>query len=282
MIRKLTDALAAIYPPNEARAIAFALLEDVFGLSRTDVWLGKADALSEEAQELLHQSMQRLLKGEPLQYVVGTALFGDLRLRVTPATLIPRPETLELVEWIVADNRNSHPHILDIGTGSGCIAISLALKLPNAIVKAWDISCEALEVAQSNALHHGANVDFEWVDVLGANPTQPTFTTIVSNPPYICESERSEMAPHVLNHEPATALFVPDSDPLLFYRTIANIGTKLLLPGGALYFEINRAYGEATCELLRNLGYTNVALQKDSFGNDRMVRGFLPDAIYSS
>lgn len=278
MIKTLTNTLSTIYPYEEARAIGFALLEDLFRLRRTDVLLGRADALSDAEKDLLQSCIERLLQGEPLQYVVGTALFGDLRLNVSPATLIPRPETLELVEWIVEEEHHSSPRLLDIGTGSGCIAIALALRLPHATVEGWDISEEALAVARHNATQHGADITFAQVDICSPLAASPRFTTIVSNPPYICESERSDMAPHVLNFEPATALFVPDTDPLLFYRAIAQKGKQLLLPRGALYFEINSAYGDATCHLLRQMGYTDVVLKKDSFGNDRMVRAYLPNA----
>ena len=273
MPQTLIQTLTPLHGAQEARAIVYALLEDVFGLRRTDVLLGKFEALSEAEKRHFAACAKRLAQGEPLQYVVGTAPFGDLRFEVTPATLIPRPETLELVDWVVADE-NVKPalRLLDIGTGSGCIAISLAKLLPQAKVSAWDISAEALAVAQRNAQQNGVAVDFKQVDVLNITEAE-TYDCIVSNPPYICEEEKAEMTDSVLLHEPHTALFVPNNDPLRFYRAIALLALRSLAPGGSLYFEINRAYGAETCDLLRELGFQSVELRKDFYGNDRMVRG---------
>jgi release factor glutamine methyltransferase len=276
MPQQLIQTLTPMHGAQEARAIVYALLEDVFGLRKTDVLLGKFDALSEAEKLRFAECARRLEQGEPLQYVVGTAPFGELRFEVTPATLIPRPETLELVEWVVADeNVKSALRLLDIGTGSGCIAISLARFLPQAAVSAWDISAEALAVARRNAERNGVAVDFKQVDVLHVTEAE-TYDCIVSNPPYICEEEKAEMTDSVLLHEPHTALFVPNTDPLRFYRAIAELGMRCLSPGGTLYFEINRAYGAETCNLLRDLGFCDVELRKDFYGNDRMVKGVKP------
>ena len=276
MIKSLTASLTPLYTPEEARAIVFALLEDAFELSRTDVLLGRIEALSEADKARLNLLMHRLQQGEPLQHVVGFAHFGDLRLNVTPATLIPRPETLELVDWVTNDTTVENPKILDIGTGSGCIAISLAQRLPQAHIAAWDISQAALTVAQCNAEKYDVKIDFQLHDALKASNEAPLFTTIVSNPPYICEHERKDMERNVLDFEPATALFVPDADPLLFYRALAARGKELLLPNGSVYMEINRAYGKEVCQLFKLAGYTHVTLRKDIFGNDRMVKASLP------
>jgi release factor glutamine methyltransferase len=256
----------------EARAIVYALLEDVFGLSKTDVLLGRFEGLSATEKARFKECAARLSQGEPLQYVVGTAPFGNLTFEVTPSTLIPRPETLELVEWVATDEQiRPVLRLLDIGTGSGCIAISLASLLPQATVSAWDISAEALAVARRNAERNGVAVDFKQVDVLHVTEAE-TYDCIVSNPPYICEAEKAEMTDSVLLHEPHTALFVPNTDPLRFYRAIAQLALSNLSPGGTLYFEINRAYGAETCNLLRDLGFCDVELRKDFYGNDRMVR----------
>ena len=276
MPQQLIQTLTPMHGAQEARAIVYALLEDVFGLRKTDVLLGKFDALSEAEKLHFAECAKRLSTGEPLQYVVGTAPFGELRFEVTPATLIPRPETLELVEWVVADEKvKSALRLLDIGTGSGCIAISLAQLLPQAAVSAWDISSEALAVARRNAERNGVAVDFKQVDVLHVTEAE-TYDCIVSNPPYICEAEKAEMTDSVLLHEPHTALFVPNTDPLRFYRAIAQLALSNLSPGGTLYFEINRAYGAETCNLLRDLGFRDVELRKDFYGNDRMVKGVKP------
>ena len=273
MLQKLIQTLTPLHGPAEARAIVYALMEDVFKMSKTDVLLGRFDRLSETEKAQFSEYARRLTEGEPLQYVVGTAPFGNLRFEVTPATLIPRPETYELVEWVVAEE-GEHPslRLVDIGTGSGCIAISLASLLPQAKVSAWDISADALAVARRNAERNRVEVAFLQVDALHVKETE-TFDCIVSNPPYICDSEKADMTDSVLLHEPHTALFVPNDDPLRFYRAIAELGVRNLSPGGTLYFEINRAYGAETCKLLRDLGYTNVELRKDFFGNDRMVKG---------
>lgn len=272
MPQTLIQTLTPMHGTQEARAIVYALLEDVFGLRKTDVLLGRFEALSEAEKLHFAECAKRLAQGEPLQYVVGTAPFGNMTFEVTPATLIPRPETLELVEWVVADE-NVKPalRLLDIGTGSGCIAISLAKLLPQAVVSAWDISAEALAVARRNAERNGVTVDFKQVDVLHVTEAE-TYDCIVSNPPYICDEEKAEMTDSVLLHEPHTALFVPNTDPLRFYRAIALLALRSLTPGGSLYFEINRAYGAETCDLLRELGFQSVELRKDFYGNDRMVK----------
>ena len=273
MPQTLIQTLTPLHGAQEARAIVYALLEDVFGLRRTDVLLGKFEALSEAEKLHFARCAKRLSEGEPLQYVVGTAPFGNLTFEVTPATLIPRPETLELVEWVATDEQvRPALRLLDIGTGSGCIAISLAKLLHQAKVSAWDISAEALAVARRNAEQNGVAVDFKQVDVLNITEAE-TYDCIVSNPPYICEDEKAEMTDSVLLHEPHTALFVPNNDPLRFYRAIAELGMRCLSPGGTLYFEINRAYGAETCNLLRDLGFRDVELRKDFYGNDRMVKG---------
>ena len=272
MLQKLIQTLTPLHGVAEARAIVYALLEDVFGLSKTDVLLGRFEGLSATEKARFKECAARLSQGEPLQYVVGTAPFGDLRFEVTPATLIPRPETLELVEWVVAEQQEKPSlRLLDIGTGSGCIAISLASLLPQATVSAWDISAEALAVARRNAERNGVAVDFKQVDVLHVTEAE-TYDCIVSNPPYICEAEKADMTDSVLLHAPHTALFVPNTDPLRFYRAIAQLALSNLSPGGTLYFEINRAYGAETCNLLRDLGFCDVELRKDFYGNDRMVR----------
>lgn len=272
MPQTLIQTLTPMHGAQEARAIVYALLEDVFGLRKTDVLLGRFEALSEAEKLHFAECAKRLAQGEPLQYVVGTAPFGELRFEVTPATLIPRPETLELVEWVATDEQvRPALRLLDIGTGSGCIAISLAKLLPQAVVSAWDISADALAVARRNAECNGVAVDFKQVDVLHITEAE-TYDCIVSNPPYICEAEKTEMTDSVLLHEPHTALFVPNNDPLRFYRAIAQLALSSLSPGGALYFEINRAYGVETCNMLRELGFVDVELRQDFYGNDRMVR----------
>ena len=231
----------------------------------------KDDVTLTSGQEtLLDDAITRLQKQEPIQYILGYSDFCGLRFKVTPATLIPRPETSELVEWI-AGEATSGASILDIGTGSGCIAISLAHRMPQNKVTAWDISNEALAVATENSKANNSPVTLKQVDILAYQPTDAQFDIIVSNPPYIKEVEKEQMYSNVLDWEPHTALFVPDNDPLLFYRTIAEKGLAMLRSGGRLYFEINRAHGKETMDMLAAFGYTSIELRKDFAENDRMI-----------
>lgn len=225
----------------------------------------------------LGEVLSRLKQFEPIQYIVGEEEFFGLRFKVTPDTLIPRPETEELVELIFAENRESNPSasILDIGTGSGCIAISVAKYMPEAKISAWDISLAALEVAKENASINGVGVDFDNIDVLGDFPSGQKFDVIVSNPPYVMDSEKQDMTTNVLVYEPHTALFVPDDDALLFYKRIADIGLELLNPNGKLYFEINRAKGKEMIEMLESRGYANIEIIKDLSKNDRIAEAQL-------
>ena len=268
---KIQEGLANTYTDSEISAITRIIAMELLGVSQMAFYLKDDIALTAKHETLLGNAIERLKKQEPIQYILGYSDFCGLRFKVTPATLIPRPETSELVEWI-ASEATGHESILDIGTGSGCIAVSLAHKLPQSKVTAWDISTDALAVATENSKANGQAVIFEQVDILAYEPAGEQFDIIVSNPPYIKENEKEAMHSNVLDWEPHTALFVPDSDPLLFYRTIAKKGLQALRPGGRLYFEINRAHGKETMEMLASLGYTNIELRKDFAENDRMIR----------
>lgn len=273
----LRTRLLPLYGEGESRAIAFLVMEDAFGVSRTEIYADKVRHFSEDEHARLLSICQRLEEGEPVQYVLGKAWFCGRSYRVTPAVLIPRPETEELVAW--ASSFSGKIRILDAGTGSGCIAISLKLALPQAEVVAWDLSEEALKVARQNAEELGADVRFEQRDMLAEWPENERFDLIVSNPPYICERERSEMEAHVLEHEPGTALFVPDDDALRFYRALVRRSVEgVLLPGGSLLVEINSAYGPETVNLFKEYGLKQVELRRDDFGNDRMVGGVRPES----
>lgn len=277
MFRQIVDTLVPTVEEREARALAFVVLEDAFGLSRTDIYLGKDTAFSEDDTIRLEKILRRLEQGEPVQYVIGTAQFCNLTFRVTPDTLIPRPETEELVGWVASLLPSEAPcSVLDVGTGTGCIAISLAKQFPRAQVTAWDISEGALAVARQNAETNGVTVDFCQKDVLevvnesAASAPSSDALYIVSNPPYICERERAEMEVHVLDYEPASALFVPDADPLLFYRALARLGQQL--KAAAVLVEINQAYRQETVEMFQSSGYSNVELRRDIYGKDRMIK----------
>ena len=267
----LREQLSKSYEPQEANGLARIIFCDILGQSNVDYYLCKDIDLSGNEEEKVKSILQRLEKYEPIQYIEGKKYFSGREFFVRQGVLIPRPETEELVE-LAAQACKPNAKILDIGTGSGCIAISLAKKLPEAEVHAWDISEVALEVAKQNNEQLSASVHFEQHDILTYQATgEEAFDLIISNPPYIAESEKAEMEPNVLAWEPSIALFVPDNDPLLFYRRIGELALRMLTPNGKLFFEINRAYGDATKQLLCNQGYKNIHIQKDLSGNDRFV-----------
>lgn len=271
--RELWRTLEPLYGNGEARAITDYVLDVCFGLSKADIMCGAVEEMTAEKTAELNKIFGRLMKGEPVQYVLGRAEFCGRWFSVRPGVLIPRPETEELCAWITADSKASaSPKVLDIGTGSGCIAITLQLDMPESKVTAWDISADALDVARENAQELGANVNFVKLDALNAKP-EGEWDVIVSNPPYICEKEKKDMAVNVLEHEPHTALFVPDTDPLLFYRAITRLAVQTLNKGGRLYFEINPIYADDTCRMMRAEGMTAVELRSDMYGKQRMAKG---------
>ena len=278
----LWQRLTPLYSEREARAIVQWVLDVRFGLSLTDIVCGRLAELSTSDRNVLDTILTRVAAGEPVQYVVGTAYFCGRPFHVEPGVLIPRPETEALCEWVLAseaDHWHEGPHILDVGTGSGCIAITLALGFPKAQVTAVDISPAALSIAQSNAQNLNApNITFHPLDILNPAVHHPSsiFNLIISNPPYICHRERTTMAPNVLDHEPHEALFVPDDDPLLFYRAIARYAISALTSGGRLYFELNPLYADATVDLLADLGFTDTKVCPDPFGRRRLLQTTRP------
>ncbi len=264
----------SIQDTHEKKAISTVLIEHFLGASKIDILGNK---VWDDTHVDWNSIIERINQHEPIQYILGETRFHGLTFATLPGVLIPRPETEELVDILIQKFTNSAPKLLDIGTGSGCIAITLAKKLPHSSVTAWDISQDALKIAQKNASKNKVSIEFQQIDVLQLQETYHLkFDVIVSNPPYICESERIHMQENVLRYEPSLALFVPDDDPLLFYRKIANLGLKVLNPGGLLAFEINRAFGEETREMLLQMGYENCILQKDISQNNRFVFGNCP------
>ena len=264
-------ALQESYSVQEAANLSRIVCCEMLGQTTIDYYLGKDIILSSKEMQKLNGILARLLNFEPIQYIQGTARFLERSYHVAPGVLIPRPETEELVE-VVLREISSDARILDIGTGSGCIAISLSKAFPNAKVTAWDVSEDALCIARRNNDDLQASVCFVKQDVLAwRGDGGQCYDVIVSNPPYITESEKQEMERNVLDWEPFSALFVPNNDPLLFYRRIGELGRMMLVDGGRLYFEINRAYGEATAMMLCGQGYTGIRILKDISGNDRFV-----------
>ena len=275
--RELCDRLHAVYDSGEARAVVRLVLEERFGLSMADILCDKVTELSADDRTDLEKIMLRLLNGEPVQYVLGEATFCGRKFRVGPDVLIPRPETEELCRWMTGSDftpeKDGSPRkILDIGTGSGCIAITLAAESPLAQVTAWDISEKALAVARENAETAGVSVFFEQRDILKATADRERWQFIVSNPPYVCEKEKTSMKPQVFEHEPTLALFVPDDDPLRFYRAIANYAQESLSRGGWLYLEINPDYAADIEAWLATAGFGSVEVKADQFHKLRFVR----------
>jgi release factor glutamine methyltransferase len=273
-INYIQSELQELYPETEIKSFCLLIVEKLTGFSRTEIIVNKNTHFSEIQHHEVESFVEKLKKFVPIQYILGETEFYGLNFTVNESVLIPRPETEELVDWIRNENdRNVKLRILDIGTGSGCIAISLKHEFINSMVDAFDISETALETAAGNAKQNNLKVNFSKVDILNAPKFDTQWDIIVSNPPYVLENEKAEIQPNVLDNEPHVALFVPDNDPLLFYKCIARFAQKQLKPNGKLYFEINRAAGQATIELLTGMGFSEVELRKDISGDDRMIRG---------
>ena len=270
----IKTSLSALYPAGEIDGIIRLIFDRLCGYSVTDMLLNRDKTLAPELHEKIAEMVARLKQREPIQYVLGSAYFGDLTMQVGKGVLIPRPETAEMVQRIIVECGAVDGAVADICTGSGCIAIALAHAWPQAQVEGWDISTDALAYARRNAVDNKVNVLWKECDVLSYEPVHaPRYAVMVSNPPYILDSERESMDDNVLLYEPHNALFVPDSDPLLFYRIIARIARRELLPGGKLYFEINSLMGDACVALLQECGFDEVTLCEDYRGAARVVKG---------
>ena len=269
-IEQLRNGLAGVAEPQEVQAMIRIICEDIFNYDQVDVALRQESELPDFAQERITDIISRLRRHEPLQYIVGSACFHGHRFKVTPAVLIPRPETEQLIDMIVDENPASDLRVLDMGTGSGCIAISLARALKFAQVDALDVSRDALAVARENAALLKVKVRFFESDMLSPQPPA-RYDIIVSNPPYVCWSERESMERNVLDYEPGQALFVPDNDPLLFYKAIAAYAAQSLERGGRLYLEINQRFGNEVKRLLEGNGFDEVRIIEDSYGKTRFV-----------
>ncbi|MDR9457913.1 MAG: peptide chain release factor N(5)-glutamine methyltransferase [Salegentibacter sp.] len=272
--RSFLTELTKEYPCEEANSFFGLLTEAYLEMSRLQVALQRDKEISEADLSKFKSAKQRLLEHEPIQHILGETEFFGLKFKVSKDVLVPRPETEELVQWILddLDSENKQLRLLDIGTGSGCIAISLAKNLPEAEIFAMDISAEALETARLNAANNKVVINLAETDVLKLEKLEQNFNIIVSNPPYVRELEKTDMQPNVIDYEPETALYVKDDDPLIFYRKITGLAQKALVPGGKLYFEINQYLGPETEKLLQEYGF-KTELRKDIYGNFRMLKG---------
>ena len=288
------QSLTPLYDAGEAQAIVRTVLDVEYGMTLTDIICGKVNELSSDEERNLEEIITRLQNGEPVQYVLGEADFAGRTFHVEPGVLIPRPETAELCQWIEEEisslDADDPKQILDICTGSGCIAITLGLTIPNSEVTGWDISEDALRIAQGNVeMLKARNVRIEYQDALmlpkaaeaaeaaeiseiTESSLSKSWNIIVSNPPYICEKEKADMEKNVLEHEPSIALFVPDEDPLKFYRAIAEYASSALKSEGALYFEINPIYEKEAREMLEELGFKDIKTKEDAYGKKRMMK----------
>ena len=278
---QLWRQLTPLYDEGEAKAIVRLVMEERFGISLTDLLCGAAEEMGEAEKNDLEGVMARLSEGEPVQYVLGQAVFMGRAFHVEKGVLVPRPETEMLCRWVLDEGMTPGCRVLDIGCGSGCIAVTLALEGDGAEVTAWDISPKALEVTEGNARRFGVKVSTERVDILErAKASSPdgaeVWDVVVSNPPYICKREAVGMHPNVLGHEPHEALFVPDGQPLLFYEAIAQYSSLALKAGGKLFFECNPAHLSETAEMLRQKGYSDVTALDDPFGKTRFLKAVAP------
>ncbi|MFV0593779.1 MAG: peptide chain release factor N(5)-glutamine methyltransferase [Draconibacterium sp.] len=272
-IQYIESQLNGFYPSSEINAFVRLIIESVFGLSYTDMILQKDRVFDTKDREPVKQIVERLKLFEPVQYILGETEFYGLKLKVGPAVLVPRPETEELVNWILEIENVNNSRIIDIGTGSGCISLALKTGAPKANILGVDISEEALQVAKHNAGLNNLDVLFRKVDILKWEEySWELQDIIVSNPPYVRESEKALMEANVLKYEPKGALFVSDADPLIYYRTIAEMAMRHLKPGGFLFFEINENLGKETADMLQTMGFKEIQLKKDINSRNRMMR----------
>jgi len=274
----IRDNLSTHYSKQEIESLGRLILEKITGYSRLGFHLNQHETISAANLTQIKEITDRLVRFEPIQYILGETEFYGAIIKVNPAVLIPRPETEELVDWIVNDYRGSNPSILDIGTGSGCIPVTLVKNLPGASAEGWDISVDALAVAKENAKINNTEVDFHCVDILNLNisSSPKKYDIIVSNPPYVTIAEQQAMLQNVTDYEPHLALFVPDEDALIFYRAISDMARIHLNPGGNLYFEINEQFANQVSHLLADRGFVNITVRKDINEKQRMMKAEWP------
>jgi len=276
VISFIKSELKGFYPMSEIDSFVYLIFEQLLNYSRTKLLISQDIEIREDSYHNILNIIRDLKLYKPIQYILGKTIFYNLTFNVTPGVLIPRPETEELVHWIIKENPDEYKRILDVGTGSGCIAISLAKNLPESVVYASDISSKALTVTKNNSKLNNVDIQIMKLDILNTdNKLNEKIDIIVSNPPYVTEKEKKLMHKNVLDFEPESALFVPDNNPLLFYRAIIDFGINHLNPGGKIYFEVNESYGKETALLLEKRNFRDITLKKDINGKDRMLRGIL-------
>ncbi len=276
VISFIKSELKEFYPMSEIDSFVYLIFEQLFNYSRTKLLISQDVEILEDSYQNILNIISDLKLYKPIQYILGETIFYNLTFNVTPGVLIPRPETEELVDWIIKENPDTYNRILDIGTGSGCIAISLAKNLPESVVYASDISSEALTVTKKNSKLNTVDIQIMQLDILNSDTQlNEKFDIIVSNPPYITEKEKKLMHKNVLDFEPELALFVSDNNPLLFYKAIIDFGMNHLNPGGKIYFEVNESFGKETALLLEERAFRDISLKKDINGKDRILRGIL-------
>ena len=277
LMKHIASELSSFYPPGEINGFIKIILGKITGLTFNEMIVNKYRELPDSTFAKLQNILESLKKFEPVQYIIAETEFFGLPFMVNPSVLIPRPETEELVDWIISENKNNSIKILDIGTGSGCIGVTLAVNLKNAEVVAMDNSPEAIDTARKNAALNNATVHYIVDDIFSAKEmnSHGPFDIIVSNPPYVLESEKMQMEENVLNYEPHQALFVPDEDPLIFYRTIASFAFNNLRSQGKIYVEINEAFGDGVADIFMNAGFRETNIRRDINGKQRMVKASL-------
>lgn len=272
LLQYITSELRIDEPPEEISSIAYLILEHIFGIDKTEIILDRSVHITVSKNKELKTFIDRVNSYEPIQYIMGEAEFYGRKFKVNPGVLIPRGETEELVQLIIKEHTGKKIKILDIGTGSGCIPITLMKELKGCRASAIDFDPRVIKTARQNARLHDVQVEFMLIDILHEPIPGQSFDVIVSNPPYVTESDKSQMRPNVLQYEPPRALFVQDSDPLLYYRRIAELAKNALKEYGSLYFEINERFGEDVQALLQVMDYSNVQIVKDLHGKNRFVR----------
>jgi release factor glutamine methyltransferase len=276
IISLIKSELNNYYPQQEINSFIYLILHHYFKYSKVQIQLKQDEEINDTIVARIIANIEELKTFKPVQYILGQTEFYNLPFIVAPGVLIPRPETEELVDWIIAENNNQYQNIADIGTGSGCIAISLAKNLPKSFIYALDNSADALSITRRNSKLNHTKIHISYFDILKHNISfDERFDIIVSNPPYVTEKEKQLMHPNVLNYEPEEALFVPNDDPLLYYRKIVDFALKHLKKGGKLYFEINENFGKETALLLEEKNFQNIQLKKDINDKYRMIRGIL-------